>query len=342
VQQLYEVLGLRPGADDAEIKAAFRSLAKQLHPDLNPGDVDAEQRLRAVISAYQALSDPPSRAAYDAHLASQHSLRRWQLGARGTTMLTVFALTVATGLYWRQLTGAVLGGHSAAWLSATDKHPPDAERHSTLPSPDRSDNELVAASPPSPADVRTPVAPPPSEADPPVLSDTVRQGPAAPRTRIVATAEPPAPRKIDDDWASYRDARFGFALQYPFEVFLPAPEPAKEGKSFVSRDGRARLLISAAFNAQGLTLAEHRRSLMQGVYKGATFDYTPQRGSWFVLSGTLGTDMFYHRVTFTCGGQALHGWKLVYPLSERAIYDRIVEEVHRRYRHEDGAAGCAK
>jgi hypothetical protein len=70
--------------------------------------------------------------------------------------------------------------------------------------------------------------------------------------------------------------------------------------------------------------------------------YTPQRGTWFVLSGVLGTDMFYERVTFSCGGQALHGWKLVYPLSERAIYDRIVEEVHRRYRHAGGIAGCAK
>jgi curved DNA-binding protein CbpA len=79
VQQLYEVLCVRPGAGEAEIKAAFRSLAKQLHPDLKPGDVDADQRLRAVIRAYQTLSDPPSRAAYDTQLARQRSLRRWRL-----------------------------------------------------------------------------------------------------------------------------------------------------------------------------------------------------------------------------------------------------------------------
>jgi hypothetical protein len=181
----------------------------------------------------------------------------------------------------------------------------------------------------------------PSETDPPVVSDTARQEAVPLWTSAAATAEPPAPSKTDDGWASHRDARFGFALQYPFEVFLPDPEPSNEGKSFVSRDGRARLLISAAVNAQGLTLTQHRRSLMQGAYKSATFDYTPQRGTWFVLSGTLGTDMFYHRVTFTCGGQALHGWKLVYPLSERAVYDRIVEEVHRRYRHE-GALRVAR
>jgi hypothetical protein len=191
-------------------------------------------------------------------------------------MLTVFALTVATGLYWRNLTGAVLGGHIAARLSATDKHPSDAEgrRHSTVPSPDRSPDELVAASPPGPnatAEVHTPVMAPPSEADPPVVGDTVRQEAVPPQTSAAATAEPPAPSKTDDGWASYRDARFGFALQYPFEVFLPNPEPSNEGKSFVSRDGRARLLISTAINAQDLTLAQHRRSLMQGTYKSATF-----------------------------------------------------------------------
>jgi hypothetical protein len=57
-----------------------------------------------------------------------------------------------------------------------------------------------------------------------------------------------------------------------------------------------------------------------------------------VLSGTLGTEMFYQRVTFSCDGRMLHGWKLVYPVLERAFYDRIVEEVHRRYRHGNGRA----
>jgi DnaJ domain len=361
VQQLYEVLGVRPGAGDTQIKAAFRSLAKQLHPDLNPGDVDADQRLRAIIRAYQTLSDPPSRAAYDTHLARQRSLRRWRLSARGTTMLVMFALTVATGLYWREVTGALLGGHIGARPPATDKHSSDAEgrRPSTLPSPDRSPDELVAASPPDPdpgkgpsrfgADTgphatvegRTPVVSPPSEADPPVFRDAAPQEAVPLQTSAVASAQLP-PSKTDDGWASYRDARFGFALEYPFEVFPPDPEPSNEGKSFVSRDGRARLMISAAVNAKGLTLAQHRRSLMEGAYKSATFDYAPRRGTWFVLSGTLGTDMFYHRVTFACDGQTFHGWRLMYPLSERAIYDRIVEEVHRRYRHEGGTAGCAR
>jgi hypothetical protein len=71
------------------------------------------------------------------------------------------------------------------------------------------------------------------------------------------------------------------------------------------------------------------------------FDYAPQRSNWFVLSGTLGEEMFYERVTFACDGHALHRWKLVYPLSQRTVYGRIIEEVHRRYSHANGqGSGC--
>src|SRR5438445_722216 len=61
----YEVLGVKPSATADEIRKAYRKLAKQFHPDLNPGKPAAEARFKAVASAYDLLSDPEKRARYD-------------------------------------------------------------------------------------------------------------------------------------------------------------------------------------------------------------------------------------------------------------------------------------
>jgi len=61
----YEVLGLAKSASDAEIKKAFRKLAKENHPDLHPGDTAAETRFKEVNEAYEVLSDPDKKAKYD-------------------------------------------------------------------------------------------------------------------------------------------------------------------------------------------------------------------------------------------------------------------------------------
>lgn len=61
----YRVLGVEPTAGQEEIKRAFRRLARESHPDSNPGDPTAEARFRAAAEAYEVLSDPDKRARYD-------------------------------------------------------------------------------------------------------------------------------------------------------------------------------------------------------------------------------------------------------------------------------------
>lgn len=61
----YEVLGVEKGADDAAIKKAYRVLAKKYHPDMNPGDAEAEKKFKEASEAYGVLSDPQKRAQYD-------------------------------------------------------------------------------------------------------------------------------------------------------------------------------------------------------------------------------------------------------------------------------------
>ena len=61
----YEVLGVDKGADDATIKKAYRQLAKKYHPDMNPGDKEAEKKFKEASEAYAVLSDPDKRRQYD-------------------------------------------------------------------------------------------------------------------------------------------------------------------------------------------------------------------------------------------------------------------------------------
>ncbi len=61
----YEVLGLTRAADNKQIKAAYRKLAKKYHPDTNPGDAQAKKKFEEIGEAYQVLSDPEKKKLYD-------------------------------------------------------------------------------------------------------------------------------------------------------------------------------------------------------------------------------------------------------------------------------------
>ena len=61
----YEVLGVPKGASDSEIKSAYRKLAKKYHPDMNPGDAEAEKKFKEASEAYAILSDADKRKQYD-------------------------------------------------------------------------------------------------------------------------------------------------------------------------------------------------------------------------------------------------------------------------------------
>lgn len=63
----YEILGVQRDANKAEVKTAFRRLARELHPDVNDHDPEAEEKFKAAAEAYEVLSDPEQRRAYDTY-----------------------------------------------------------------------------------------------------------------------------------------------------------------------------------------------------------------------------------------------------------------------------------
>lgn len=79
----YEVLGVKKDASDKDIKAAYRKLAKELHPDLNPGKEDIEAKFKEVSGAYTLLSDPEKRKRYDAGEIDAAGNERMHAGAGG-------------------------------------------------------------------------------------------------------------------------------------------------------------------------------------------------------------------------------------------------------------------
>src|SRR5690606_19493830 len=81
-KDFYKVLGVPKDASDADIKKAYRKLAKDHHPDRNPGDTASEQKFKDVGEAYAVLSDSEQRKQYDA-IRAMGGGARFQAGSRG-------------------------------------------------------------------------------------------------------------------------------------------------------------------------------------------------------------------------------------------------------------------
>jgi hypothetical protein len=153
-------------------------------------------------------------------------------------------------------------------------------------------------------------------------------------------AGPVVARQRLDSWATVINERHGFAIAYPVDVFEQKEAPrTDEGGVFISKDGKAKLLVGAFENSDHQSLEDYRQFLMLAQYAGAKIDYAPIKDRWFVLSGEKNDETFYERVSFTCGGKLINSWAMLYPTSERKTYDRVVEAVARTYTPGAGRTG---
>jgi hypothetical protein len=290
---LYNVLGLTQGASHEQVKAAFRRQARRFHPDVNAGSDVAEQRCKEVSQAYATLADPNARADYDRALVCRAAGVRRRRWNLAATAAVSFALTTSTIGY-------------AIWRMQAARGPQPKPAHVT---------DAVA---------RGEVAGAQEVAQ-------VRRDPKV-STAGLAKAALPQSRARGAGWASYDNALFRFSLKYPADVFAYEVGPSDANvRTFVSRDGAAKLQIFAADNVGGTTLTRYRRSRMEEHYAGAVFDEMRQRRFGFVLSGTQGDWAFYERVTFSCDGRVIHGWQMIFPVGHRTLYDLVADEMSRIY-----------
>ena len=105
----YTVLGVARGASEADVKKAYRKLAMTYHPDRNNGDKAAEEKFKQVTEAYEVLSDPEKRAAYDRY--GEAGLRGGAGGSGGGFGFAHFDLSEALSVFMRDFGG--LGGFDA-------------------------------------------------------------------------------------------------------------------------------------------------------------------------------------------------------------------------------------
>ena len=90
----YEVLGVSKDADEATLKKAYRQVAKKYHPDMNPGDVEAEKKFKEASEAYAVLSDPEKRRQYDQFGHAALTEVQEQAADMADSILTVLILEI--------------------------------------------------------------------------------------------------------------------------------------------------------------------------------------------------------------------------------------------------------
>jgi len=130
------------------------------------------------------------------------------------------------------------------------------------------------------------------------------------------------------DWTRYHNERFGFRLEYPANLFrVERTTQAGDGRVFAAREGEARLLVGALPNEDHYSAKSYQDFLARNSYADYKITNRPLGDDWLVLSGEADGKIFYEKAIFSCGGQLITSFAMLYPADKREMFDPIVARV---------------
>lgn len=137
----------------------------------------------------------------------------------------------------------------------------------------------------------------------------------------------------DEGWVTYKNERFGYSLYYPSALF-EAEQPPENGSglTFVSEDGRAKIVVFGVHNTDNLSPREYRRVLIDEFGGYDQLDYQPIGQTWFVLSGFRGDNIYYQKVMFSCSQRIINVLSITFPTAEKPFYEGLIETIEDNFR----------
>lgn len=142
-------------------------------------------------------------------------------------------------------------------------------------------------------------------------------------------ASPALTQATAADWQTYTNPRFGTTIDYPADIFLPAPDPENgDGRRFVTADGEAMVTVFGGYNVDRLSLTDLLAAANEDVRDGE-ITYQTNGPRWFVMSGFQNGKIFYRKLMLTRTLDVAHTVEIIYPADAKSTYDTLTARISK-------------